>query len=308
MKFTTPSLTAFSALLLLGMSPIGACAQENTDKAKKEEISIVITKEVDGETKTFKRTYSSVEEMHQDEELRAFDPQMPPFPPHPPRGRHIMVFGDGEEWEEELELEIEEAMQMRHKAMREMKRIHSDSLREGHAMWYAWDDEENPRVMMFKADSMHKIARDMHRKHKVMVQRMMEEDDSMMIIDRDVWVERHRRGDFEESSIALSDLEDKDRTKAIKALETKNELKLDNFSFFANRPNGRVVLAFDAAEKKPLKVSLFDSQGQELYSEYYPIFEGKYRNQINLQNREKGTYFLRIEQDGKATLKKLELE
>ena len=249
-----------------------------------------------------------MEEMHQDEELQAFDPQMPPFPPHPPRGPHMMFFGDEEEWDEEIHKEIEEAMHMRHKAMREMKRIHSDSLHKGHAMWYAWDEDENPRVMMFKADSMHKMAREMHKKHKVMMHRMMEEDDSMMIIDRDVWVERHRGRDVEERSIALSDLEEKDKTKAIKALETKTELKLDNFSFFANRPHGRMVLAFDAADKKPLKVSLFDTQGQELYSEYYPIFDGNYRNQINLGKRDKGTYFLRVEQDGKATLKKLELE
>lgn len=62
------SLVAVSALLLISWS----MAQDTGDKKK---IHIVIKKDVNGEEKTFDKVYASKEEMMNDPELKAFDPE-----------------------------------------------------------------------------------------------------------------------------------------------------------------------------------------------------------------------------------------
>lgn len=88
-------------------------------------------------------------------------------------------------------------------------------------------------------------------------------------------------------------------------LEITNSLPLDQISFFPNPGNGILNLNFETPVKKPVKIVIYNSNGELIYLEERSNFEGRYSNTIDISMEPVGTYFLQIMQEGKTYSKKI---
>jgi membrane-associated protease RseP (regulator of RpoE activity) len=87
--------------------------------------------------------------------------------------------------------------------------------------------------------------------------------------------------------------------------ETTNTLTPDQISFFPNPGDGILNLTFSLSSKAPVRITLNNSNGEMVYLEERAMFDGEYRNTIDISEEPNGTYFLQITQDGKSYSKKI---
>lgn len=342
-KKTIPllSLALVSSLILMG-----PCSKAQEKEEKK--IHIVITKEVNGEEKTFDKTYKSTEEMLSDPELKAFEPAV-----NMHKGRGFFEFHSGED-AEVFFLEQNNLMRVHGDEMRKMEEhmgklgAHFDSLGRvwafendgdsilfsfGHGehfkemeqwnkemewamkdgMKQAWSADSLHRIMMLKSDSAMHYSFLMHDRSVELDSLLRSEG----VILRHLRAPghpggpgRHHSAVFIRKSITIADLEPGDaEKKEFKPLINKSKaLTLDELSYYPNPNDGRFRLRFKVEEGKELKISIFDISGKEVYGETFNNFQGRYDNDINLSMHNKGIYLLQIKQDGKTVNKKLVIE
>jgi phosphotransferase system IIB component len=93
------------------------------------------------------------------------------------------------------------------------------------------------------------------------------------------------------------------KNKGVKGLE--NDLELGDLNIFPNPSRGFYRIAFDVKEKADLEVDVHDASGERVYQEKITGFNGKYERTLDLSDKASGTYFLVIQQNGKATSRKL---
>ncbi len=86
---------------------------------------------------------------------------------------------------------------------------------------------------------------------------------------------------------------------------TGNNLKIEKLDFYPNPNNGKFNLSFTLPEKGNTKITVFDSNGKEVYKEILSDFTGEYNKAIDISAEGKGMYFLNVEQGSKVMNKKL---
>jgi membrane-associated protease RseP (regulator of RpoE activity) len=83
------------------------------------------------------------------------------------------------------------------------------------------------------------------------------------------------------------------------------ELQLKEMRVFPNPSNGFFRIAFDVQERGDLFVNVHDAKGDRVYEERITGFKGRYERTLDLTDKNTGTYFLVIQQDGKTQAQKL---
>lgn len=86
------------------------------------------------------------------------------------------------------------------------------------------------------------------------------------------------------------------------------KLALDGMDFYPNPNSGKFNLRFNLPDKNPVNVSVLSMDGKLIYSENVNDFNGAYNKEIDISKNPKGIYFVRVEQNGHAQLKKIALE
>ncbi|GHA78846.1 T9SS type A sorting domain-containing protein [Pontibacter akesuensis] len=91
------------------------------------------------------------------------------------------------------------------------------------------------------------------------------------------------------------------------SVETKprNELHVEEISFYPNPNNGRFNLSFKLDKRSTTRVSVMDSQGKEVFVDTVAEPAGEYNRQIDLTPFGPGLYYLQIAQGKKYHTKRI---
>ncbi len=92
------------------------------------------------------------------------------------------------------------------------------------------------------------------------------------------------------------------------ARETELGDQLKDLNYYPNPSEGRFTLSFQLKKKADTNVAIYDLQGRKVYEEKLADFSGTYKNEIDLSQRDKGMYILKVTQGKKALVKKLVVE
>lgn len=90
--------------------------------------------------------------------------------------------------------------------------------------------------------------------------------------------------------------------------KTDSKLEMAEMKMFPNPHDGKFNLSFNLKNKGDAKVSIFNIEGKEVYSEKLSNFSGEYNKDIDISNNKKGIYFVKIEQGSHSQVKKVVLE
>ena len=77
---------------------------------------------------------------------------------------------------------------------------------------------------------------------------------------------------------------------------------------YPNPGNGKLSVSFTAQSKGDIEISISDAKGNEVYTRTLKDFSGEYFNQVDISEKGKGTYFLKITQGDDSITKKLVVE
>ncbi len=89
--------------------------------------------------------------------------------------------------------------------------------------------------------------------------------------------------------------------------QEKNKQGIQNLYCYPNPTSGKFKLTFNSTNKNDLTIQVLDGSSKEVYSEKLIDFNGEYSGEIDLKNKSKGNYFLKITQGGKSVSKKIVL-
>lgn len=111
------------------------------------------------------------------------------------------------------------------------------------------------------------------------------------------------------SSCKIDDL-NKDDKKLLKSegLLSNENLKIEQLNFYPNPNNGRFSLAFTLPKQGDTEISIFSTEGKNVYKDILPNFTGTYKKEIDISNNGKGIYFIKVSQNGRSTFKKMIIE
>ncbi len=127
-------------------------------------------------------------------------------------------------------------------------------------------------------------------------------------------LEELQRAGYELSSevnvtIELDDISEEEAAAINEAAEEKlrleNDLDMQKIAFFPNPNRGQFVLSFELPADEEVQISIYNSKGENVYSEQLNNFSGAYRNTIDLSNLANGAYYMQILQGDQTYSKKL---
>ena len=84
-----------------------------------------------------------------------------------------------------------------------------------------------------------------------------------------------------------------------------NKTEIRDLHYYPNPTGGKFKLTFHTDLRDDITIQVLDDIGKEIFSEKIANFEGDYSKEIDLGNKSKGNYFLKIFQSGKSLTKKI---
>ncbi|MFH6983972.1 T9SS type A sorting domain-containing protein [Marinoscillum luteum] len=305
--FTKPML-GFLLMVLLGLY---SSAQEKNDQ-----VTVKITKDIDGDTQTFEKTYASEEEMKADALLKEFmgkDDQMRVWFSEDAKGpkiieleemgddphRFFFKFGDEdmaqnfhffEPGDSAMSFDIEmERLGDEFRSMEKTIRRHFES-EDGHrSMAFSFGDDDDEFDWHF-SDSLSSEIREK--------------------MDRARTESRRGHRDFEVrvlKKVAISD--DVEAFGKKGAVKTSDQLDLNDLRYFPNpAPDGRFHLKFDTPQPGELSIKIYNTNGKEVFNRYFEKYGGRYSEMIDLSQQSEGIYLLEISMDGKRLTRKIAID
>ena len=266
--------------LLLAVSMAWAQSKEEG------KIKIEITKEINGEKKTFKGEYNSTEEMRADPQYQEFAGEE--------EGFNFWFDDDGDA---DVLLHLDQFKNHHGSAF---KFFHRDG-----------DDDEDNNTFFYKhfdGDSMDGFfdvylddmdmaeykekLKDLGIEFEMLFDRINDEDGANV----QAFVISKR--------IKISDVDDEFGKKG--KVEESNVLDLEDLVFFPNpSSNGRIKVRFKLPEEGELSIKVSNLDGKEVFSRYFERFGGTYSEMIDLSGQKDGIYLLEIGQGKKRLTKKI---
>ncbi|WP_299707689.1 T9SS type A sorting domain-containing protein [uncultured Pontibacter sp.] len=148
------------------------------------------------------------------------------------------------------------------------------------------------------------------------------EDNKIYRIDRDgnkeevsgeeigLHITRPGRAIFMVRKTQVEDVTDaeKEQLKATGApveMKSREELKVEEISYYPNPNNGRFNLKFTLKKKGTTVVRVLDEKGREVFVDTVEKLSGEYEREIDLTPFGRGMYFLQVAQGGRYHTKKL---
>jgi len=285
-KICTTSLAAFFLTIPL-------LAQESD-----EQITIDITREVDGKTEKFNKTYASKEEMEADEELLAFSEDLDQV-------THVMVAPGGTQtfkihktdssssYAFDFDTEVK-------KVVKKMK---------------GYDSEDNDSLAVKLQKQIYKLEEalanlGMDIKEEIEILEDMDWDEKdrhkIMIIDKEVEEdEMMTENDGTAKTMTISAVDGSELGKKAK-VNSKELLDLETLDYYPNPSQGRFRLKFEVSDEEgPLNIKVYNMEDQEVFVRYFPRYSGTYSELIDLRGQDPGTYLLEINHGKKRLVRKM---
>lgn len=284
-KILTKPMLGFLFMVLLGLYSV---AQEK--KEEKDQISIRITREEDGDIKTLEKTYSSEKELKTDPELREF------------MGEEDKVsFWFSDEISPGLEnFDLDKSRFMfsfdGHEVFTDRMRHLPDSL-----------FEEFDKIMQERMKDMHK--------NDVTTFRFGFDEDCFALPDSAMRYMAFRSPRHENSNTHFENIVIKririseeigDDFGKKGQVKPSDKLELDGLRYYPNpSPNGRFKLKFQTPIEGELSIKIYNLDGKEIFNRYFETYNGLYSEAIDLSGQEVGVYLLEVALDGKRLTRKI---
>jgi hypothetical protein len=173
------------------------------------------------------------------------------------------------------------------------------SLHAPHAYSYSFGDEDNKDMKIF-------------RKHS-----FFDSDIPDSLQDDEHVVVRGRQG--EERPEFEKEITGKDGEKfwvykrklpaTAEVTKSKGEgLGVGKLKVYPNPSDGKFSISFKSADKKEVNISVTDSNGKEVFKQNMKDFEGEYFQQVDISDKGKGAYYIKITSGDDAISKKILVE
>ncbi|WP_462254188.1 T9SS type A sorting domain-containing protein [Ekhidna sp.] len=271
--------TILALAFLLSMT-CSAIAQDDDNK-----IVVEITKEINGEKKTFNGEYNSTEEMKADPQYQEFAGDEDGF----------NFWFDSDSGSDVF--------------------LHLDQLKNrsgsGFNFFHGDDDEDDSNIFFFKnfdSDSsnsffdIHLDGMDLEEYKEKMKELGIEMD---MLFDKlDEANSSKRFQVITMKRIKITDVGDEFGKKG--RVDKNEELELEDLVFYPNpSPNGRFKVRFQLPEEGELSIKVSNLEGKEVFSRYFERFGGTYSETIDLSGQKEGIYLLEIAQGKNRVTKKV---
>lgn len=261
--------------LLLALSFLAFIPIAKAQDKKEGKITIQITKEINGEKKTFKGEYENEEQMKADPNYQEF------------AGEEDEVnfwFGDKSDFELDLDQVRKQSQAFfsfgdDDEAKIFLKNLKGDS--SGSFQFHSFSDEDAQEHM-----------KDLHIEIEALLQNLHDGEGKSVFV-------------FSTKKIKVMDV-DGDEFGKKGAVTENNKLELEDLSFYPNpSSDGRFKVRFSVPEEDELKIKVFNLDGKEVYNRYFERFGGTYSESMDLSGQDEGIYLLEISQGDKRTTKKI---
>ena len=264
-------------------------ASEATLAQSDEEGKIVveITKDINGEKKTFKGEYSSTEEMRADPNYQEFAGE---------EGGFNFWFDD--DMEDDVFLQLDQFKNNNQSFFRYFHGDEEDDTGQGFFFKHFYDDSLNG-FLNFHLDNMNIDE------FRERMKKLSEEMEMMMgrIHDDD---DRHVKV-IELKRVEITEVDDEFGKKG--KVNEDYKLELEDLSFYPNpSSNGTFKVRFKVPEENELTIKVSNLEGKEVFSLYFERFSGLYSETIDLSRQQEGIYLLEISQGRKRLTKKIVID
>ncbi|MEM6642707.1 MAG: T9SS type A sorting domain-containing protein, partial [Bacteroidota bacterium] len=267
--------------ILVAVAAMGPAFGQNQNE-EDSKIVIEITKEINGEKKTFKGEYNSTEEMNADPNYREFADENDRFSFWSDHDGDFQAFFDTD----------------RMKDMQQHFFRFFDGNDEDNTFFFHNFDDDSSSSFQFNFDTS-KFSEDLQEKMKDLG------------VDFDSLSSRFQNGNFRDrykvivfKRIEVADVGDEFGKKGM--VSENNRLALDDLTFYPNpSQNGKIKLRFTTPEEGELSLQVINLEGKEVFKRYFNSFSGLYSETIDLSGQQEGIYLLEIAQGKKRITKKL---
>ncbi|WP_370090355.1 T9SS type A sorting domain-containing protein [Ekhidna sp.] len=267
-------------MLSLAVFMAGDLMAQTKDEGK---IKVEITKEVNGEKKTFKGEYNSTEEMRADPNYQEFAGKEDGF----------NFWFDGSS-DEDMMIQLD---RQRDQNKSFFRFFHGDGEEGENSFFFKhFDDDSEDSFFDIQLDGM-----DMEEYREKMKELGMEMEHLFDKLHSDD--DRHVRV-IEIKRIKVEEVDDEFGKKG--KVEDSNKLVLDDLSFYPNpSSNGRFKVRFNVPSEDELTIKVSNLEGKEVFNRYFESFSGTYYETIDLSGQREGIYLLEISQGKKRLTKKI---
>jgi hypothetical protein len=253
---------------------------------KESKITVEITKEINGEKKTFKGEYENAEQMKADPNYQEFAGEEDNF--------NFLFDGD----------ESEDAF-FRLDQLDNLSKsfgfgFHLDDDDEGNSIFkhFGFDDEEGSSGFFHLDDMDLGEFKEHMKKLEIEMQGLMEslDDDGK----NHVFVFT--------KTIKIVDVDGNEFGKKGEVSKS-NKLELEDLSFFPNpSSDGRFKVRFRVPDEDEMNIKVYNIEGKEVFNRYFERFGGTYSESIDLSGQSEGIYLLEISQGNKRMTKKIVID
>ena len=286
--------TIILSLLVLGIMSTPIFSQSEDDG----KIKVEITKEINGEKKTFKGEYNSTEEMRADPSYQEFAGD--------DNGFNFWFDGDGDE---DVFLHLD---QFGDSNKSFFKFFQDEDDEENNGIFFKHFNDDDGNSFFFKhldSDSLEGFL-DLHLDNIDM--EAYKEKLKNLGIELDVLMEKLNHGNVDGSSTRIISIkrikigEVKDEFGKKGKVAESNKLELDELSFYPNpSSNGRFKVRFELPEEGELNIKVSNLEGKEVFKRYFERFGGTYSETIDLSDQKDGIYLLEISSGKKRLTRKI---
>ena len=255
----------------------------NTQDEKEGKITVEITREIDGEKRTFKGEFENVEQMKADPNYQEFAGE--------DEGFSFWFDRDGDD---DLFLKLDQFDQFGKsfqfgfgspgsQGFNMFKHFGLDSTDHSSGFFHFDGD---------KWEGHQESIEELQNQMQDLMERLGEEGDSRVFA-------------FGSKRIKVTDVEGDEFGKKGQVSES-NLLKLEDLSFYPNpSSDGRFKVRFRVAEENELNIKVFNLEGKEVFNRYFERFGGLYSESIDLSGQKEGIYLLEISQGKERVTKKI---
>jgi len=267
-------------MILFVFSMLITKAQDSNDG----KIVVEITKDINGEKKTFKGEYENAEQMRADPNYQEFAGEDDGF----------NSWFDDEGSEKDLHFHLDQLKNLRSGSFnfgfddeegstRIFKHLHGEDAEEGTG-FFQFDNFD----MAEHEEDMKALGIEM----QALIERLGESEDGSVFV-------------LTLKSIKVTEVDGDEFGKKGEVREN-NKLELEDLRFSPNpSPNGRFHVRFRVPEENELNIKVFNLEGKEVYNRYFERFGGTYSESIDLSGQKEGIYLLEISQGNRRVTKKI---
>lgn len=267
-------------LALIAAFAMSIMLAEAQDK-KDGKITVEITKEINGEKKTFKGEYENEEQMRADPNYQEFAGDDDDF----------NVWFSPDDYDHDFFIDIDRLKN----ADKSFFNFHFGDEDEGGVKIFRHFDGDSSGFLHLDGWDMEEYSEHMEKlseEIKDMMQRFGTDDD-----DR-VYVITSKR-------IKVLEVDGDEFGKKGEVAEN-NKLDLSDLNFYPNpSSNGRFKVRFSVPEEGELSIKVFNLDGKEVYNRYFERYGGLYSETIDLSGQQEGIYLMEISLNKRRLTRKI---